>query len=99
MRTFDTEVSVEIDEDEIIEWLEDNGYTVIADDAANAKEDLRGKSKWKNLGDSCNDAAIAVELVKANSKDGLREFLTHYLNIPYLTDKDTIIKAISDALV
>ena len=45
MRTFDTEVSVEIDEDEIIGWLEDNGYTVIADDAANAKEDSKGKSK------------------------------------------------------
>ena len=97
MRTFDTEVNVEIDEDEIIEWLEDNGYTVIADDCVEVKDLMKVKSK--NLGEKADDATVAVELLKEHGRDGLREFLTYYLNIPYLTDKDTIIKAIADALV
>ena len=96
MRTFTTEVEVEIDEDEMIEYLEESGYTIVSGDCVEVKDLMKAKSK--NLGDAADDAAIAVKMVKDHRNDGLREFLTQYLNLPYLTDKETIIKALAEAM-
>lgn len=86
---YEETVDVEIDEDEIIDWLEDHGYVVTKEPEA--------KKGCCQTANQAKAREIADFLAECN-KYILRETLTAYLGIPYFTDEDTIINELGKRL-
>ena len=88
------DVYVEIDNEELIEYLERNGYEVI-DREENPEESTKGIF--------CQPYVSRLNMIMNMSfeqgcKDTLREFLTSQLNLPFDSDKETICKHLKDRL-